>query len=398
MSLLLCEWRADWERARTYHTRVSYVRYPCANSPALAATGWDAWAEEYAALGTSHPTYALFLLLPLVAVLRWEWRSWLAAAVPTVLVLLWLKPIVDETISHNPRHGELKRGLVQYRDQLVVHGNHDFRLAPEVFGRSGALVVAALILLPVTALALRRRWAQFALGGSLIVLLVMNVPWFFVHFSDVVSLSQSRRAAGFAPLPFALVGALALVARRMWTLPVALAAGIVLQRLWPGDFDYGLRHGGPPLATWIALVGGLAALAVWLVVRPRPVREEWFVGALAAACLALPVFVHGAWHWSPGRDETDPHALSARLVHNLRTKVPKGAVVIAPLETSYRVAAVAPVYIVGAPPTHVADTKANHPYVRVDDINRWLRTNDPAIARKYGATWAIRRGRLYRLR
>ncbi len=38
---------------------MSYVRYPCANSPALAATGWDAWAEEYAALGTSNPTYAL---------------------------------------------------------------------------------------------------------------------------------------------------------------------------------------------------------------------------------------------------------------------------------------------------------------------------------------------------
>ncbi len=32
----------------------------------------------------------------------------------------------------------------------------------------------------------------------------MEVPWLFVHFSDAVSLSQSRRAAGFAPLPFAL--------------------------------------------------------------------------------------------------------------------------------------------------------------------------------------------------
>ena len=28
-------------------------------------------------------------------------------------------------------------------------------------------------------------------------------------------------------------------------MPVALVAGIVLQRLWPGDFEYGLRHGGP---------------------------------------------------------------------------------------------------------------------------------------------------------
>jgi len=38
---------------------VSYVRYRIASSPALATTGWDAWAEEYAALGTSNPTYAL---------------------------------------------------------------------------------------------------------------------------------------------------------------------------------------------------------------------------------------------------------------------------------------------------------------------------------------------------
>src|SRR4029077_21267333 len=48
---------AGW--ARTYHTHVSYQRDQLATSPAPAATGWDAWAEEYAALGTSNPTYAL---------------------------------------------------------------------------------------------------------------------------------------------------------------------------------------------------------------------------------------------------------------------------------------------------------------------------------------------------
>jgi hypothetical protein len=102
------------------------------------------------------------------------------------------------------------------------------------------------------------------------------------------------------------------------------------------------------------------------------------------------------WHWRATR-QTDPEALSPRLVHNLRTKVPKGAIVIAPLATSYRVAAAAPVYIVAAPVTHVAATTANKPYERAKDIRRWLQTNDPAIARKYGATWAIRGGRLYRL-
>ncbi|MFL5952771.1 MAG: hypothetical protein ACJ76I_01510 [Gaiellaceae bacterium] len=355
-----------------------------------------ALAAIFGVIALSHPTYAIFLLLPLLAVAWWEWRGWLAGAVTTGLVLVWLKPIIDETTSHNPKHGELRRGLVQYGDQLIVHGNRDFRLAPEVFGRSGAIAVAALVLLPVAALALRRRWAQFALGGSLIVLLVMSVPSLFVHFSDVVSLSQSRRAAGFAPLPFAFVGVLALITRRVWLLPLALVAGIVLQWQWPGDFDYGLRHGGPALATWIALVGGVVGVALWLVFRPPAPEERWGLGAVAALLFSLPVFVHGVLHWTPLRT-SDSHGLSPRLVHNLRTKVPKGAIVIAPLQTSYRVAAVAPVYIAAAPPTHVADTAANHPYERARDIRRWVLTNDPAIARKYHATWAIRGGRLYRL-
>lgn len=38
---------------------MTYLRYRLANSPAPAATGWDAWAEDYAALGASNPTYAL---------------------------------------------------------------------------------------------------------------------------------------------------------------------------------------------------------------------------------------------------------------------------------------------------------------------------------------------------
>jgi hypothetical protein len=84
-------------------------------------------------------------------------------------------------------------------------------------------------------------------------------------------------------------------------------------------------------------------------------------------------------------------------VHSLRTKVPKGSVVIAPVIMSYRVAAAAPVYIVAAPVTHVAATTANRPYERERDVQSWVRTNDPAIARRYGATWAIRDGRLYRL-
>jgi hypothetical protein len=114
------------------------------------------------------------------------------------------------------------------------------------------------------------------------------------------------------------------------------------------------------------------------------------------ACFALPIFVHGLWHW--GREvKADPFALSPRLVHRLRTEVPAGAVVLAPINVSYRVTAVAPVYVVALPVVHVANTKANAPYVRYRAVRHWVLTNDPAVGRKYGATWAIRSGRLYPL-
>jgi len=114
-------------------------------------------------------------------------------------------------------------------------------------------------------------------------------------------------------------------------------------------------------------------------------------------CLVLPVLVHGVWHWTVD-DKVDPYALSPRLVHNLRTKVPKGAVVLAPVRTSYHVAANAPVYVVATPVVHVANTKANDPYGRVRAVHHWVLTNDPRVAQRYGATWQIRNGRLTPIR
>ncbi len=372
----------------------------------FAAPSWRVRAElvaVFGALALVHPTYALFVLVPLAGcalLYPRAWREWAptftAAVVPIGLALLWLRPIVDETVSHDPGAGERARALRQYADQLVVTNEHHYRLAAEVFGRSGAVAVAALFLLPVTALAWPRRWVAFALGGTLLVLVLLEVPWSFVHLSNAVSLSQSRRAAGFAPLPFALAGALALLARSVFVLPAAFVVGIVTQSAWPGDFEYGLRHGGPALATWIALFGGAAALAVAIVARSRPAGEYHRLGAAAMLAFVLPVAAHGVWHWSP-RVATDTDALSPALVHSLRTQVPRGAIVLAPLQASYRVVADAPVYVVGLPVVHVADTKANAPYVRARAVDRWVATGDPRVARRYGATWAIRGDRLYRL-
>jgi hypothetical protein len=357
---------------------------------------YTATAVVFGTLALVHSSYALFMLVPLVALLYREWRMYVAAAVPVGLVLVWLRPLVDQTRAHNPSNAERLRGLQQYADQLVISGPHHFRLAPEVLGRTGAVAIAALFLLPLTALAIRRRWGQYVLGGSLLILLLMEVPWLFVHLSDAASLSQARRAAGFAPLPFAFAGAFALAARRWVALPVALTAGIVLQIVWPGDFGVGLSHGGPALATWVALVGGLLALAAVAVLRPPPAHEHHRLGAAAALLFLLPVIAHGFSHWGP-RNPSDPNALSARLIHNLRTRVPEGSVVIAPVTTSYEVAAVAPVYVVAAPATHVANTDANDPYRRIADVHRWIATHDPAIARRYGATWQILAGRLSRV-
>jgi hypothetical protein len=72
--------------------------------------------------------------------------------------------------------------------------------------------------------------------------------------------------------------------------------------------------------------------------------------------------------------------------------------VIASTSDSYEILAAAPVYVVAAPVAHVANTKANDPAKRVAEVEHWLATGDPAIPRRYGATWAVKNGRLYRLR
>ena len=38
---------------------MTYTRYRLAGVPAPSGTGWDAWAEQYASLGTTNPTYEL---------------------------------------------------------------------------------------------------------------------------------------------------------------------------------------------------------------------------------------------------------------------------------------------------------------------------------------------------
>ena len=169
----------------------------------LAAAGMD--------LAFVHPTYAMFVAIPLVGFaiaralmartdVRESAEGLAAFSIPVILVFLWLAPIVGETQAHNPPASELVRALKQYATDLVVRGPHSYHLAPGVVARTGAIAVGALVLVPLAGFASRRRWSALVLGGTCIVLVLELSSLVFPHFSDLVSLSQSRRAAGLRPV------------------------------------------------------------------------------------------------------------------------------------------------------------------------------------------------------
>jgi hypothetical protein len=262
-----------------------------------------------------------------------------------------------------------------------------------MIARSGAVAIAALVLVPLAGLAARRRWSALVLGGGVLVLGLELWSLVFPHFTDLVSLSQARRAAGFVPFAFALAGGAAVAARflRLLVVPVALAAGIVLQLQYPGNFG-SQPLSSPGLAAWIALFGGAAALALAAGRNRLGFERPGPAAALAVAVFVLPVVVHGFAHWH-AQTTTDRYALTPGVVGYLRHDVPSRAVVFADLETSYRISAYAPVYVCAAPPAHVADTNANRPYERRRDLLRFLRTGSLAIPRRYHAGWLVLRAR-----
>ena len=349
-------------------------------------------------LAVVHPTYAIFLWIPFVGflVVRALWeradvRSGSLALgalfVPAALFLLWLRPIVDETRSVSPDADELQRAFEQYASQLVVRSDTSYNLAAEVFTRSGAVAIAALLMVPLAGLAARRRWAAYVVGGSLAVFAVMLVPALFTTLSDLVSISQARRAAGFLPFAFAFAGGMGVLARLVGPvlLPVMLGAGMFLQIVYPGDFEYVLREPAPAWIAWFAVLGAAAALVVGFT-RRRPALETG--ASLAAAAFLLPVFGGGLLDWKRP-DPPEIAILTPGLVAAMRDEVESGTIVYSDSETSFRLAAFAPVYLAVAPPGHVADTEENRPYERARDARQFFRTGELAIARGYGAEYVV---------
>jgi hypothetical protein len=359
----------------------------------VASTGAAAFV-----LAVVHPTYAIFLWIPFVGFLAvrvlWERKdlrtgslALAALVVPAALFMLWLRPIVEDTRSVSPDADEVQRALDQYASQLSVHSDTLYSLAPDVFTRAGAVAIAALLLIPLAGLAARRRWAAYVVGGSLAVFAAMLIPHLFTALSDLVSISQARRAAGFLPFAFAFAGGMAVLARLVGPLliPLALGAGMFLQIIYPGDFEYVLRNPGPAWIAWFAVIGAVAALVVGLR-RRGPALET--AASIAAAAFLTPVVGGGLLEWNrPGPPEVA--TLTPGLVEAVRDEIEPGAIVFSDPETAFRLAAYAPVYITSAPPGHVADTDRNRPYERAADARRFLQTGDLSIPRDAGAELVV---------
>jgi hypothetical protein len=216
----------------------------------------------------------------------------------------------------------------------------------------------------------------------------MLLPPLFTTLSDLVSISQARRAAGFLPFAFAFAGGLGVLSRVIWPWlpPIALVAGALLQWLYPGDFDYVLDDPGPAWVVWFAVAGCALAVVVGVVRRVGPPLEA--SAGLAAACFLLPVVAVGFADWSPA-PAPPASTLSSGLVEAVRSNVPERSVVYSDQETSYRIAAYAPVYIAVAPPGHVAATEKNRPFERAADAREFLATGDLSIPERYDADYLV---------
>jgi hypothetical protein len=352
------------------------------------------------ALALTHPTYAVFLCVPLMGFLiarvllagkdaKALSASIVALVVPSAAVAFFLLPIVKKTASYDTGTHDLHRGLIKYAGQLDFYSDRSYRIAPELFSRSGAVAVAGLVMIPLAALATRRRWSAYVLGGSLAIFVLTLVPFIFPRFADAVSLSQARRMGGFLPFTFALVGGAAVLAGliRWALLPISIAAGIALQLSFPGDFGYNLTSGGPALATWIGAVGGALALAlVSTFHRGYSIERQGGLSLAAVALFCAPVLAHGFANLDRDKPRGEP-ALTVGMIRALREDVPKQDIVFSDDATAYRIGAYAPVYVNAGPPAHVADTTDNFPYKRRADARRFFRTGNLSIVGHYGARW-----------
>src|SRR6266581_3566847 len=105
-------------------------------------------AAASGSLALVHPTYALFLAIPLGgfvvaralltrgADLRSGILAFVVFGLPMTLAFLWLAPIVEQTIAVSPGPQLLAQNLHHYRADLVVHSPSRYSLAPSRIDRN----------------------------------------------------------------------------------------------------------------------------------------------------------------------------------------------------------------------------------------------------------------------
>ncbi len=368
-------------------------------------------AAGSADLALVHPTYALFLAIPLVAFvavrllftrgsdLRRGIVALVALGLPMGLAYLWLRPVVEQSVALHLGSKGLGGSLHHYRFDLDIHSLTRYNLAPNRVDRLGAVPMAALVVTPLAFFARRSRWSALVLGATVAILGLDLWPLVFPHFSNVVSLSQSRRLAVFIPYALALAGGAAVLAAisRVLALALALGVGLWLQLSYPGDFGLQAARHQPSLPVWIGLYGAVAAIVLGAVVAwlrrdpfPRLGRPRGLTVALAAFLFVLPVAVHGFSRWTPSQT-VDHHALTPGLIRFLRRDVPARSIVFGDLETSYRITAFAPLYVVTVPPTHAANTRPNRLFARRRAWLKFAAHPSLAVPRAWHAGWLVLR-------
>lgn len=343
-------------------------------------------------LAVIHPTYVLFVALPLGGFLlargvlgdgrdlRRIAGGLAAIVLPAGLYFLWLQQFVGEA-GH--------RSNFRFAGQLELVGSA-LRLSADQLAWGGGTKLLALAAVPLALLAGGRRWAGWVVGGTLAVLLVALVPPLFDRLADAVSVAQAARLAGFLPLAFALAGAALLAGRlRVAGVGCAALAAIAVEVA----FDEPATKAG--WIVWAVAIGAALGLAAFGFARPLVLDGgmdgRWPI--VAAVALALPAAVAGFGDYERW-DRDDPDGLTAGVTEALRDEVRPLDVVLAPSPTSYRIAGYAPVRVVVAPPGHVAfstgpDYRARDSAVRLffaPDASMEQRFD---VLRRYTVDWVV---------
>jgi hypothetical protein len=360
-----------------------------------------------AALGLTavHPTYSPYVALVLGgfvlarAVLTRGWEPALTRATVAVGVILasfalsltLLLPVARESYGITPSSATRAAELEHYGNAFTTLRGW-VGLSPDAIARFGPLLVAGLLAVPLAGLAVRRLWAALVLGGSLAILAVALVPPLFTALSDAFSISQSRRLPQFLPVAFALAGSCVVLSRlKVLGIAIAAAAGIALVILYPGETTYRHEHGGPGWAVWVAVAGGIVALAVGILLRSEGPNPTLWAAAASFAFVA-PVAVTGL---STLDRSSGNGALPRPIVAAVRANIAPGDVVFSNPKTAYEIAASAPVYINASTPDHVAGVPGNTPRRRSSAARQFFADRSlsdaerRAILARYHADWVL---------